>query len=432
MILSLFEPRKGDRYTEESVESSTHRGRVLPAWPLYTLLYGYPLLWVLGLGQFAPTILAFVMIFYMVLYKEIIIFKSQWIWFVLTIWCIVCTVSLHGGSDILAWGIRFLVIFNAGVYSVYYFNARERITIQSVLGGLVTLWYTIVVLGWLAMFFPEFRVATPMSFLIPEGLQQNPLVKDYVHPPLAEVQMPWGAPEPYVRPAAPFPYANSWGLAFTFLTPVVVAVISATKRTRTKIILGLSIGAGIVPAIETSNRGMFIGLALCIAYVIFRQVLNGNLRLAVYAVVTTLVVIWGLYASGAVAKILGRQEYSDSTGTRSLLYEHTWQAVLKSPVIGYGTARPDYEVGISMGTQGYLWALMFCFGLVGLGLFISFILYSLLATWNIQSDAGYWLHGVVVAACFVFTIYSFDTMQMASLMLCLAMLMRSTVYREGL
>ena len=109
------------------------------------------------------------------------------------------------------------------------------------LGGLVTLWYTVVILGWLATFFPEVRITTPMSFVIPGGILQNPLVKDYVLPPLAEVQMPWGAPEPYMRPAAPFPYANSWGLAFAFLTPVVITVMTASDSWKVKLILGLSL-----------------------------------------------------------------------------------------------------------------------------------------------------------------------------------------------
>lgn len=432
MKLSFAEGRANASERGEDVQSFSSSQRILPAWPLYSLLYGYPLIWVLGLGQFAPTILAFIMILYMVAKKDIRIFPTQWLWLVLAIWCVVCTVSLRGGSDIMAWGIRFLVIFNAGVFGLYYFNARESISSRSIIGGLVALWYTVVILGWFAIFFSDFRVTTPMSFLIPGGMLQNPLVKDYVLPPLAEVQMPWGAPEPYLRPAAPFPYANSWGLAFAFLTPVVISAMTASKRFWTKFVLGISIVAGMVPAIQTSNRGMFISLTISIVYVIIRQILNGNLKIAAYALGTTVLVAVGLQLSGAVEKILGRQEYSDSTGTRSLLYEHTWQAVQKSPLVGYGTARPDYEVGISMGTQGYLWALMFCFGLIGLGLFLAFMLSSIISTASITSSAGYWLHSVPVAAACIFVIYSFDTMQMASMMLCLAMLMRSSVYREGL
>ncbi len=434
MVSTLLAPRKGTRYTDDltGAEAKGRTDRPLPAWPLYCLLYGFPAIWALGLGQFAPTILAYIMIFYMIMRKNIVVFKTQWIWLALTLWCIISSVSLHGGTDILAWGLRFVVIFNAGVYSLYFINARERITNQGILGGLLTVWYTVVVLGWLALFFPEFRLATPMSMIMPGGLVSNELVKDYVMPPLAEIQLPWGAPEPYIRPSAPFPYANSWGLAFTFLTPVVIAVMSAADKLRTKIILTVSIIAGLIPAIATSNRGMFIGLAICIVYVIFRQVIAGNLKVALYAVIAAAAAIIGLVTSGALEQILGRQEYSDSTGGRASLYQATWDAVLESPLIGYGTSRMNVTIGVSMGTQGYMWALMFCFGLVGLALFVAFMLYSIGSTWGVQSDTGIWLHSVPVTAICVFIFYSFDTMQMASMMLCLSVMMRSMIYKEGI
>lgn len=432
MLSTLFMPQQGERFARSSVDSAYSKIPALPAWPLYTLLYGFPLIWALGLGQFAPTILAIIMVFYMVVRRTILVYKTQWIWFALIFWCVVSTVSLHGGSDILAWGLRWVNILNVGIYGVYFFNARTSITNQGLMGGLVTVWYTVVILGYLALLFPEFRLTTPMSFLLPGGLKQNELVRDYVMPPLAEIQLPWGAPEPYIRPSAPFPYANSWGLAFTFLTPVVIATLMAADKLRTKIILGISIILGLVPAIATSNRGMFIGLGIAVVYVVLRYVLSGNLKVAFYSVVAAALAVAGLFASGAIAKILGRQEYSDSTGGRASLYQATWDAVMQSPVVGYGTSRMNVSIGISMGTQGYLWALMFCFGLVGLALFVIFMLSSIISTWDVQSAAGLWIHSVPVTAICVFIFYSFDIMQMAAMMLCLTMIMRSQVNGEGI
>ena len=39
----------------------------LPAWPLMTLLYGFPALWALGVLQIAPIVLAAVMLFYLII-----------------------------------------------------------------------------------------------------------------------------------------------------------------------------------------------------------------------------------------------------------------------------------------------------------------------------------------------------------------------------
>lgn len=433
MILSsLFLPRQGERFADEPAELVAEKGKDLPAWPLYTLLYGYPVIWALGLGQFAPTMLAVVMFFYMIVRGHIMIFTTHWVWFALVLWCLLCTVSLNGGTDILAWGLRWVNIFDVGIYSVYFFNARRTIPLRSILGGLVGLWATVVVLGYLALLFPDFRLNTPMGMIMPEGLKRNELVRDYVMPPLAEVQRPWGAPEPYIRPSAPFPYANSWGLAFTFLTPVVIATLMLAEKKRTKVILSIALCLGLIPAIATSNRGMFLGLGISVVYVIFRYILRGNLKVAFYSCLAAIIAIFGLIVSGAFAQILGRQEYSDSTGGRAALYAETWDAVLQSPLVGYGTPRMSVSVGVSMGTQGYFWTLLFCFGIVGLGFFVVFMLASIINTWNMKSAAGLWIHAVPISAICVFVFYSFDIMQLTAMMLCFTMCMRSIVYEEGL
>lgn len=48
----------------------------LPAWPLLTLLYGFPIIWALGLLQIAPIILAFVMLGYMLVRGSVRIYPA--------------------------------------------------------------------------------------------------------------------------------------------------------------------------------------------------------------------------------------------------------------------------------------------------------------------------------------------------------------------
>ena len=64
-------------------------------------------------------------------------------------------------------GLRFVNILSAGVYALYYYNARSSISLNKLLGGLATLWGTLIVLGFGGVFFPEFRLRTPMSFIMP-------------------------------------------------------------------------------------------------------------------------------------------------------------------------------------------------------------------------------------------------------------------------
>lgn len=404
----------------------------LPAWPILILLYGFPIVWAMGFMQFAPTVLAFIMIVLMVMRRHVMVHSTMWVWFALMFWGLICLVSINTGSEFLGWFQRYMNIFNVGIYTVYFFNARERIPNHIMLGGLLTIWATVVILGYAALAFPNFRLQTPMSFVLPGSLLNNDLVKAYVLPPMAEVQLPWGVDVPYNRPSAPFPYANSWGLAYALLTPVVFAVITGVHSRKIQILLGLAVVVSLVPAVATSNRGMFIGLGAAFAYVLFRLLLRGDWRTLGIGLALFVGGITYLTVSGAVEEILGRQEYSNSTGGRASLYELTFEYALRSPLVGYGTSKMADNVGVSMGTQGQVWALMFCFGFVGLGLFLLYVISVLINTWNVASLTGMWVHSVIVAALAVVFFYSFDVIQLTVLMLTVAMMMRSRMYGEGL
>lgn len=404
----------------------------LPAWPLLTLFYGLPVIWALGLLQFAPTILSMVMIICMIMRRNVLVHSTLWLWFALMFWGVVCLVSIDTASEFLGWFQRYMNIFNVGIYALYYFNARERIPHRWLLGGLLSVWITMVVLGYLALIFPEFRLRTPMSFIMPGSLLNNELVRTYVYPAMAEVQRPWGVEVPYYRPSAPFNYANSWGLAYALLTPVVFAFMARVNSTAVKILLGLALVLSLAPAVATSNRGMFIGLGAACAYVLLRLLMRGDWRAVGIGAVLIMGTVTYLTVSGAVEQILGRQEYSDSTGGRASLYELTFAYTLRSPFVGYGTTQMSESVGVSMGTQGQVWALMFCFGFVGLSLFLLYVISAFVNTWHIDSLSGLWIHSVIVSALAVMVFYSFDVMQLTVLVLSASLMVRSRMYGEGL
>ena len=162
-------------------------------------------------------------------------------------------------------------------------------------------------------------------------------------------------------------YTNSWGPAYTLLTPVMLACLLRLRSIWLRIALLIGMALSTVPAIATSNRGMFIGLGISAAYVLLRQFLAAHWRAVGMGVAAIVAMVVTLFASGTVDNILGRQDYSDSTGGRAALYRATWKATLESPIIGYGAPRMEPSIGVSMGTQGYLWTLMFCFGFGGSG-----------------------------------------------------------------
>lgn len=413
----------------EGASASASAVRQLPAWPLMVLLFGFPLWWAAGATPFAPILLAGVMAALMAVRGRIVLVPGIVPWFAFLAWVAAAAVSLDSATSVLAYGQRAGNLLAVGVFMLYVVNAPTTLPARRVLAGLLALWVTITVLGIAAIQFPDFRLTTPVGMLLPNFLTQNPLVYDLVFPPLAEVQQPWGSPEPFNRPSAPFPYANSWGVMFVVLTPVVFAAVCAARRRSVRAALLVGVVLSLWPALETSNRGMFVGLLAAVAYVLFRLFFQGRMgTVAIVAVVLTAAAA-ALVRSGAVQEILDRQLYSDSTGGRLNLYRQTWQATLRQPLLGHATPRMEETIGVSLGTQGYLWMLMFSYGLVGLGLFLCFLIGAVAKTWRVTSMAGLWLHSVPVAALAIIPFYGFDVMQLTVVLLIVALLLRRRYLR---
>lgn len=397
---------------------------VLPRWPIFALIIGFPVWWFLGAVPVLPPILSTIMIFYLLNSKRLIVTPGMAPWFLFLIWVVAAIVNVHGAGDLLGFGIRVMDIVLAGVSMLYVANAGYSLPKTRIVNYLVILWVAIVGLGFLALVIPEVRLKTPLGFVLPESISSNELVRNLVAPPLAEVQRPWGAPEPFFRPAAPFPYANSWGAAFAILVPVVVARIAMTRNRRMSLLLGMLLALSFIPAVATSNRGMFVGLAIAVAYALVRHVGLGHWRIAaaVFSGVTALGV-W-LVSSGAIGEILGRQEYSDSTGGRMSLYAKTWEQSLQAPILGHGTPTIDPTIGVSLGSQGFLWTLMFCYGFVGLALFLYFFAGGMIRTWRQSTVSDVWLHASLLAGMSLIPFYGLSVLQLAVLTIVLAMLLR--------
>jgi polysaccharide biosynthesis protein PslJ len=404
--------------------------RVLPSWPVDLLLFGFPLSWVLGLAPFLPVALAAVMLVLLLQQRRWVVLPGVLPWFAFCAWIVVSAVMLDSPLRLIGYGFRFANVLAVGIALVYVLNAPERLSARRVMGGLVAVWATVVVGGYLGLLFPEVRIETPTAVLLPGVLTSNEYVADLVRPPLAEVQRPWGAPEPFVRPSAPFPYANGWGAAVALFTPVAVAlaVLSRSRALRAAIVLG---GVALaVPAIASLNRGMFLALGVGVTYVVVRFAARGHFVAFLTSSFLALIGGAGLVQAGLLTRIAERQAVSDTTSGRAGIYRETLQRTLDSPLIGYGSPLPAYEGTISIGTQGHVWMVMFSYGFVGLALFLLFVLGG---TWRSRAapgTAGLWLHSCLVTACVAIAFYGLDTMQMLCIALVLALLLRA-IYAPG-
>ena len=396
----------------------------LPRWPVLVLLAGFPAWWALGATPIAPVLLAAAMAVLLLMGGRITILPGLLPWLFFVLWVLAAAVNVRGAGDLAGFGMRAGELVAVGVFMLYVGNAPRSLPKQRVVNYLVVMWVAIVLLGFLALLMPEVRLKTPVSMLVPDAVASNELVRNLVLPPLAEVQQPWGAPAPFIRPSAPFPYANSWGVAFVVLTPVVLSRVATLRRRGARALLLGLVALSFIPAVATSNRGMFLGLGVAVGYALLRFLGRGRWGLVALIGAVGLAAAAALVASGAVDRILGRQDYSDSTGGRLALYARTWELSLQSPLLGYGAPRLDPTIGVSLGTQGYVWMLLFCYGFVGLGLFGYFMVNGILRTRVVESTGDIWLHGVLLGGLAMIPFYSLSVIQMSVIGIVMSLLLR--------
>lgn len=390
---------------------------------MLTLLYGLPIFWVLGALPFVYMGLAAVMLALLAMKGRLRHLPGLGLYFAFFVWAVIAGLNVAGVGQAIGYLWRVGDLFAIGIAMVYYANA-DQLRRSDLMLALTYTWAVIVGFGVLAGAFPNLRITTLTSVVLPDVIAGNPLVTELINPRLAEVQEPWGAAEPYNRPAAPFPYTNSWGTAYVLLTPVALAHLIASPRVVVKLGLSATLMLSIIPAVATSNRGMFIGLAVVAGYTAIRLALQGRIMPVLVTVSGSAVVVAVLYWSGAVTEILGRQQYSDSTGTRSSVYAATFERALQSPLIGWGGPQQEPGYDVALGTQGYVWTLMFSFGFIGLALFLAFLWGAVLRSARVSEVPDILIHAVLVATCVLIFFYGLGTTQLFVVAMICAMLLK--------
>lgn len=383
----------------------------LPAWPLLGYWWSFPVGWVLGLGPFLLPAWSAVMAAHLVLRGRPRVPPAvvTWVLFLATV--VVSGLMIDTAGRAAGWLIRLGTYGGATVAMLYVFNAGHRVLDDDrILRALVAFWVWVVVGGWLGVLFPEGGLSTPVGAIMPGSLMSNELVRDLVNPNFAEVQQPWGSPVAFARPAAPFPYSNGWGVNYALLT-IFAAAAWTRLRGRPRALLGVAMAVSMVPAALTLNRGMVLSLGIALLYVAARAALRGRLRLLAAIVIGSGVLLVLANVLGLVDLLELRTTYSSSTLDRSLVYRETFVRTLESPLVGWGGPRPSRTLGISVGTQGHVWNVMFSHGFVGLALFLSFLWWS---AWRTRGCVGVAAaaHVVLVVVSIAVTYYGFDGPQM--------------------
>lgn len=349
--------------------------RPLPVWPVAAAFAGFPLWWLLGLGDMSWPVFGIAMVYALARAGRARLPRGAGLWMLFLIWMTCSAIEIDQAVRLIGFFYRFLLYGAATIVFVYVYNARTALTERKVFGILTIFWLIVVVGGYAGIAFPVFVLRTPLSFVLPQSLLANSYVHDMAFRTLAQFN-----PEPnaYViaapRPSAPFLYTNDWGSVYSLLTPVAVAYTAMVRRQRRFWLLLAALPLSFIPAFLTLNRGMFLGLGVALVYVTLRAVLMGHGRIVL--AVAAIAAIAGIAVTQlpVQARLEQRNSKVQTITDRSTLYQETFDRTLESPLFGYGAPRPSETTNLpSAGTQGQVWLVMFAHGFVGLGLFLGWL-----------------------------------------------------------
>ena len=395
---------------------------LLPAWPVLCLLWGMPLWWLVGLFNFNCVLLAPVMLFYLVLKRDVWLAPGTLPFLSLVGWMALGIFVIEPG-DLFGFVVKFAQYAAVGVLIVYVVNAPTLLTRDRILAGLTALWAFIIAGGYLGLALPYGHLTKTVGILLPSSISSNPYAQQLLFPQFAEVQTPFGASAPFLRPSAPFYFANGWGAAMTLLIPVAVGAALHRGTTRAKILTVAGLGLCLPPAVAANNRGMFLALAVAVAVLFVRSFAQARFGMVLVIGVATAGAAYMMIRLGVVQSLTERADAGQSTAGRTQLYIETIQRTLKSPILGYGAPRDSYSSEITVGTQGAVWAAMFCSGFVGLALLLYFLVGVVIRTWPLTSESDVWLNAGLIATLAMSAYYGLEGM-LVPLGILVAMMLR--------
>lgn len=372
--------------------------RLGPAWPLKALFLGFPLWWTLGLASFAFLIAAAIMGVQMVRRGPIRVPAGFGIWVLFLLWMFAGvfvlyvhapgTIDVTGPSPVVGFSLRAAWYLAVTVAMLYPMNLPPRVLPpEQVVRWMGYLFLVCVAGGVAGLLFPHFQFTTPLEAVIP-GARGQGFIHEKVHAELTTSSDFLGFDQP--RPKAPFTYANAWGNNVGLLLPFFVyAWLTSVKKWR-RAAAPVVLAVAALPIALSLNRGLWLGLGILALYAAVVLARAGHFA-ALWALVVCLVLAAVIIvASPLWATITLRLQTPHSNERRQTVAQvvtsTTWQG---SPLLGYGTNRQVVGSFASvaggetpnchqcaappLGTQGFMWRLIFTTGFVGTALFLAFM-----------------------------------------------------------
>ncbi len=373
-----------------------------PAWPLKLLLLGFPLWWALGFASFSFLIAAVAMAVQLYRRRGIRVPRGFGVWVLFLVWMLLGVFVLWahapgtadgGGAErLVGFAYRACWYLAVTVAMLYTMNLPHRqVPSLAVVRWLGYLFVVCVVGGVAGLLVPRFEFTSLAELMIPGA--EGAFLQTKLHPSLTTYSDFLGYE--LARPKAPFSYANTWGNTIGLLLPFFVYSVVRSRSAWRRAAGALVLLVALVPIGFSLNRGLWLGLAVLLAYTLVVLARSRRFALiwaAVAAVAVAAVVVAASPVGQTIALRLDTPHSNDRRGTvAEVVVGTTYEG---SPLLGFGTNRqvvgsfsslagggsPDCRqcAAPPLGTQGFLWRLVFTTGFVGTALFCLFMLVQLL------------------------------------------------------
>lgn len=372
--------------------------RLGPAWPLKALFLGFPLWWALGLASFIFLIAAAAMAVQMIRRGPIRVPSGFGLWVLFLLWMsagvfvlwahVPGTVDGGGPERFVGFALRALWYLAVTVAMLYPMNLPPRaLPPEQVVRWMAYLFVVCVIGGVAGMIVPHFQFTTLTEMLVP-GARHQGFIHEKVSASLTTSSDFLGYDQP--RPKAPFSYANAWGNNVGLLLPFFVYAWLTSAKAWRRVAAPLVVAAAALPIAFSLNRGLWLGVLLLGVYTALVLARSGRFA-ALWALVVCLVIATVVIVASPIwDTVMLRLETPHSNERRQTVAQvvttTTWQG---SPLLGFGTNRqvagsfsslaggatPECHqcAAPPLGTQGFVWRLIFTTGFVGTALFVSFL-----------------------------------------------------------
>ncbi len=304
--------------------------------------------------------------------------------------------TVPGSQSGRAFGVmfRFFELGAVTIIALYVLNLpTSQVPQRKIMRWMCVLFFATVAGGYLALAAPSFSFTSPVEAVLPHGIISNTYVQSLVHPAAAQVQTVLGYSAP--RPAAPWGYTNTWGNLLSILLVWFCVYMWRPASGWRRLALGVTLAVALVPIVYSLNRGMWFGLLISVAYLVWRLAAQGDTRALISALLLLPVAVLAFLLTPLHGVITQRESHGGSNEVRAFADAAAWHGALESPILGWGGPRKTIGSGqsiaigptanclncgnVGIGSTGEFWQVAFSNGLIGVGPGWSLFLAAFLA-----------------------------------------------------